>query len=164
MTDLRFYFDGTNGTSVSGEVLLDVMISKEEKPKDIGQLKFKYSDSFFLHSACSYDHELAIMSLGLTMSAFTYKADGDKHARKALQFHRLRRPHYRKLPLRRSAKLRRLLRIHHCRKKAAGRYLSYPRRYTQPLLRRRVGQQRARSRGGISRPRRGLQGGSRRRL
>ena len=84
MTDLRFYFDGTNGTPVNGEVLLDVMISKEEKPKDIGQLKFRYSDSFFLHSACSYDHELAIMSLGLTMSAFTYKADGDKHARKAL--------------------------------------------------------------------------------
>lgn len=84
MTDLRFYFDGTNGTPVSGEVLLDVMISKEEKPKDIGQLKFRYSDSFFLHSACSYDHELAIMSLGLTMSAFTYKADGDKHARAAL--------------------------------------------------------------------------------
>ena len=49
MTDLRFYFDGTNGTPVSGEVLLDVMISKEEKPKDIGQLKFRYSDSFFLH-------------------------------------------------------------------------------------------------------------------
>lgn len=84
MTDLRFYFDGTNGTPVNGEVLLDVMISKEEKPKDIGQLKFRYSDSFFLHSACSYDHELAIMSLGLTMSAFTYKADGDKHARAAL--------------------------------------------------------------------------------
>lgn len=50
MTDLRFYFDGTNGTPVNGEVLLDVMISKEEKPKDIGQLKFRYSDSFFLHS------------------------------------------------------------------------------------------------------------------
>lgn len=46
MTDLRFYFDGTNGTPVNGEVLLDVMISKEEKPKDIGQLKFRYSDSF----------------------------------------------------------------------------------------------------------------------
>lgn len=118
MTDLRFYFDGTNGTPVNGEVLLDVMISKEEKPKDIGQLKFRYSDSFFLHSACSYDHELAIMSLGLTMSAFTYKADGDKHARAGAACDWLRRPHYRKLPLRRSAKLRRLLRIHHRGKKA----------------------------------------------
>ena len=164
MTDLRFYFDGTNGTPVNGEVLLDVMISKEEKPKDIGQLKFRYSDSFFLHSACSYDHELAIMSLGLTMSAFTYKADGDKHARAALQCDWLRRPHDRKLPLRRSAKLRRLLRIHHRGKKAAGRYLPYPRRYPQPLLRRRMGQQRARGRGSIPRPCRGLQGRGRRRL
>ncbi len=84
MTDLKFYFDGTNGTPVSGEVSIDVMISKQEKPKDIGQLKFKYSDEFFLRSACSYNHELAIMSLGLTMSAFTYKDDGDRHTRCAL--------------------------------------------------------------------------------
>ena len=84
MTDLKFYFDGTNGTPFSGEVSIDVMISKQEKPKDIGQLKFKYSDAYFLRSACSYNHELAIMSLGLTMSAFTYKKDGDKHTRAAL--------------------------------------------------------------------------------
>lgn len=99
MTDLRFYFDGTNGTPVSGEVLLDVMISKEEKPKDIGQLKFKYSDSFFLHSACSYDHELAIMSLGLTMSAFTYKKRRRQACAQGAARNRLRRPHDRKLPL-----------------------------------------------------------------
>ncbi len=84
MTELKFYFDGTNGTPFSGEVSIDVMISKQEKPKDIGQLKFKYSDSFFLRSACSYNHELAIMSLGLTMSAFTYENDGDRHTRSAL--------------------------------------------------------------------------------
>lgn len=48
MTDLRFYFDRhERNRPVNGEVLLDVMISKEEKPKDIGQLKFRYSDSFF---------------------------------------------------------------------------------------------------------------------
>ena len=84
MTDLKFYFDGTNGTPFSGEVSIDVMISKQERLKDIGQLKFKYSDAYFLRSACSYNHELAIMSLGLTMSAFTYKNDGDKHTRAAL--------------------------------------------------------------------------------
>lgn len=84
MTDLKFYFDGTNGTPFSGEVSIDVMISKQERLKDIGQLKFKYSDAYFLRSACSYNHELAIMSLGLTMSAFTYKNDGDKHMRAAL--------------------------------------------------------------------------------
>ena len=84
MTELKFYFDGTNGTPFSGEVSIDVMISKQEKPKDIGRLKFKYSDSFFLRSACSYNHELAIMSLGLTMSAFTYENDGDRHTRSAL--------------------------------------------------------------------------------
>lgn len=84
MTDLKFYFDGTNGTPVSGEIPVSVMISKEDAPADIGQLRFKYSDSFFLRSACSYNHELAIMSLGLTMSAFTYKKDGDRHTRDAL--------------------------------------------------------------------------------
>ena len=79
MTDLRFYFDGTNGTPVNGEVLLDVMISKEEKPKDIGQLKFRYSDSFFLHSACSYDHELAIMSgnVLLPLLYYSFKTQGE---------------------------------------------------------------------------------------
>ena len=33
MTDLKFYFDGTNGTPFSGEVSIDVMISKQEKNK-----------------------------------------------------------------------------------------------------------------------------------
>ena len=84
MTDLKFYFDGTNGTPVNGDISVSVMISKEDAPNAIGRLGFKYSDSFFLRSACSYDHELAITSLGLTMSAFTYKDDGDKHTRSAL--------------------------------------------------------------------------------
>lgn len=84
MTDLRFYFDGTNGTPAEGDVPISVMISKEHNPTDIGELKFRYSDAYFLRSACSYNHELAIMSLGLTMSAFTYKNDGDKYTRAAL--------------------------------------------------------------------------------
>lgn len=84
MSQLKFYLDGTNGTPVDGEVSIDVLISKEGIGKELGKLKFRYSDAFFLHSACSYDHELAVMSLGLTMSAFTYKGDGDKHTRAAL--------------------------------------------------------------------------------
>ena len=84
MTDLRFYFDGTNGTPVSGSVPISVMISKSDPPKDIGTLDFYYSDSFFMRSACSYNHKLAILSLGLTMSSFTYKNDGDKYTRSAL--------------------------------------------------------------------------------
>lgn len=84
MSELKFYFNGTNGTPMTGEVPISVLISKENAGKAVGELGFYYSDSFFLHSACSYDHELAIMSLGLTMSAFTYKNDGDKHTRAAL--------------------------------------------------------------------------------
>lgn len=87
MNDLKFYFDGTNGTPFDGDLTVSIMISKKDRPKDapkLGKLCLHYSDSFFLHSACSYDHQLAIMSLGLTMSAFTYEQDGDKHMRAVL--------------------------------------------------------------------------------
>lgn len=84
MANIKFFFDGTNGRPVSGEVPVSVLISKEPSDKPVGTLIFKYSDSFFLRSACSYNHELAIMSLGLTMSAFTLEGLGDTPARQAL--------------------------------------------------------------------------------
>lgn len=84
MTDLKFYFDGTNGTPFEGMVSVSTLISKTGDAGDIGTLPFHYSDSFFSGSACSYDHRLAIMSMGVTMSAFTYKKDGDKYIRRLL--------------------------------------------------------------------------------
>lgn len=84
MANIRFFFDGTNGRPVSGEVPVSVLVSKEAADKPVGTLMFKYSDSFFLRSACSYNHQLAIMSLGLTMSAFTLEGLGDTPTRRAL--------------------------------------------------------------------------------
>lgn len=86
-TELRFYFDGTNGIPVEGEVPLNVMISKQNADSErlVGELKFRYSDTYFLRSACSYNHALAIMSLGMTMSAFTCGEEGDGCMRTALR-------------------------------------------------------------------------------
>lgn len=47
-------------------------------------LPFRYSDDFFKKSACAYDHRLCILSLGLTMSTFAFRGEGDEHIRKSL--------------------------------------------------------------------------------
>ena len=85
MTDLKFYFDGTNGTPFEGEVSVSTLISKSGDADDVGSLPFEYSDSFFSGSACSYNHKLALMSMGMTMSAFTRKNEGDKYIRRLLR-------------------------------------------------------------------------------
>ena len=84
MTDLKFYFDGTNGKPFEGEVSVSTLISKLGDADGVGSLPFEYSDSFFSGSACSYNHKLAIMSMGMTMSSFTIKNDGDKYIRSQL--------------------------------------------------------------------------------
>lgn len=84
MTDLKFYFDGTNGTPFEGEVSVSMLISKLGDADELGFLPFEYSDSFFSGSACSYNHKLALMSMGMTMSAFTRKNEGDKYIRRLL--------------------------------------------------------------------------------
>lgn len=84
MTDLKFYFDGTNGSPFEGEVSVSALISKLGDADEVGRLPFEYSDSFFSRSACSYNHKLALMSLGMTMSAFTRKNEGDKYIRSLL--------------------------------------------------------------------------------
>ena len=84
MTDLKFYFDGTNGKPFEGEVSVSTLISKLGDADGVGSLPFEYSDSFFSGSACSYNHKLAIMSMGMTMSSFTIKNDGDKYIRSLL--------------------------------------------------------------------------------
>lgn len=84
MNELKYYFDGTNGTPVDGPVSVDLLLSKYRDVDVLGKLPFYYSDSFFSHSACSYDHKLAKMSFGATMAAFTYKKQGDKYIRSLL--------------------------------------------------------------------------------
>lgn len=60
------------------------MIRSTDGDKDVAAvLPFRYSDDFFKKSACSYDHRLCVLSLGLTMSAFAFKGEGDCHVRKA---------------------------------------------------------------------------------
>lgn len=84
LNELKFYFDGTVGKPFEGTVDVDMLLSKNRDSDTLAKLPFYYSDSFFSHSACSYDHALAKMSLGVTMSAFTYKKEGDKHIRALL--------------------------------------------------------------------------------
>ena len=84
MIALKHYFDGTNGCGIEGDVPVSLLISSESKPNTVGTMYFRYSDGFFDNSACSYNHELAMMSLGMSMSAFTYKGSGDKYIRSLL--------------------------------------------------------------------------------
>lgn len=84
MTDLKYYFDGTNGYPVSATVSADLLISSREKFNTVAALPFEYSDSLFDHSGSSYRHDLCVMSLGMCMSAFSHKADGDMHIRSLL--------------------------------------------------------------------------------
>ena len=81
MIALKHYFDGTNGCSINGDVPVSMLISSEKCSDPLGTMYFKYSDEFFDKSACSYNHELAMMSLGMSMSAFTYDGSGDKYIR-----------------------------------------------------------------------------------
>ena len=84
MIALKHYFDGTNGCGIEGDVPVSLLISSDSKPNTVGTMYFRYSDGFFDNSACSYNHELAMMSLGMSMSAFTYKGSGDKYIRSLL--------------------------------------------------------------------------------
>lgn len=60
------------------------MIRSADGDDDVAAvLPFRYSDDFFKKSACSYDHRLCILSLGLTMSAFAFRGDGDARVRKS---------------------------------------------------------------------------------
>ena len=84
MMPLRHYFDGTNGIAIEGDVPVSMLVSSDKRPDAVETMYFRYSDHFFDKSACSYDHELAMMSLGMSMSAFTYKVSGDKYIRHLL--------------------------------------------------------------------------------
>ena len=84
MMPLRHYFDGTNGVAIEGDVPVSMLVSSDKRPDAVETMYFRYSDHFFDKSACSYDHELAMMSLGMSMSAFTYKVSGDKYIRSLL--------------------------------------------------------------------------------
>ncbi len=85
MSDFLSYFSGVKGNIVSGNVNVPFLISKEtDGISKISTLPFYYSDEFFLKSACSYNHRLAIMSLGMSMSAFTENISGDRSVRSLL--------------------------------------------------------------------------------
>ena len=84
MTDLRYYFNGINGTAFEGTVDADFLICERSRFNEVASLPFEYSDELFSRSGCSYRHELAIMSLGMCMSAFTHSTNGDKHIRSLL--------------------------------------------------------------------------------
>ncbi len=85
MTDLKYYFDGTNGYPVTGTVTANLLLSCREKFNTVASLPFEYSDSLFDNSGCSYRHDLCLMSLGLCMPAFSHKNDGDIHIRGILR-------------------------------------------------------------------------------
>lgn len=82
MTDMRFYFNGMNGTPVRTRVAVPFLVSGDRDR--VSEEKFYYSDSFFSGSAAAYDHALAQMSLGMTMSAFTLGDHSDEYIRKLL--------------------------------------------------------------------------------
>ena len=84
MTDLKFYFNGTNGMPVSGGVAVPFLVSGDPTCTMVCEEEMFYSDAFFSKSAAAYDHELAIMSLGMTMAAFTIPGEGDKYIRRLL--------------------------------------------------------------------------------
>lgn len=84
MNDLLLHFSGINGKAMNGSVEVPMLISKESSKITPASLPFYYSDEFFLKSACSYNHRLAIMSLGMTMSAYTMAGAGDKPVRSLL--------------------------------------------------------------------------------
>ena len=84
MNEFLLYFSGIKGKYVDGNVGVPFLVSKEGNLIGKSELPFYYSDEFFTKSACSYNHKLAVMSLGMSMSAFTRKAYGDKPVRSLL--------------------------------------------------------------------------------
>ena len=84
MNDLLLHFLGINGHPVSGSVSVPFLVSKEDNSIGRSSFPINYSDEFFLKSACSYNHSLAVMSLGMTMSAFTRNDSGDRPVRALL--------------------------------------------------------------------------------
>lgn len=81
MNNILNYFNGTNGTPVDGTVSVPFLVSYKGSAKPVDSMPMYYSDAFFSSSSGSYNHKLAIMSLGMTMAAFTYKSDGDRYIR-----------------------------------------------------------------------------------
>lgn len=84
MSDFLTYFSGIKGRAVNGNVNVPFLISKEDDGILRGELPFYYSDEFFLKSSCSYNHKLAVMSLGMSMSAFTQSSSVDRPIRTLL--------------------------------------------------------------------------------
>lgn len=84
MNNLLLHFFGINGKPFSGEVSVPFLVSKEDANVGRSTLPFYYSDEFFLKSACSYNHKLAVMSLGMSMAAFTRMDSTDKPVRALL--------------------------------------------------------------------------------
>lgn len=84
MTDFLHYFSGIKGRAVSGEVDVPFLISKEDGPADRSTYPIFYTDAFFSKSACSYNHKLAVMSLGMSMAAFSRPDSNDRPIRKLL--------------------------------------------------------------------------------
>lgn len=80
MTDIRFYFNGMNGTPVQSHVAVPFIVSAA--PNRVDEEELYYSDAFFSGSAAAYDHALAQMSLGMTMSAFTLGKHSDEYIRR----------------------------------------------------------------------------------
>lgn len=81
MNELLLHLGSLKGTPVKGKINIDFRSSHAER---LRRLSLYYSDSMFLHSACEYDHELAKISLGMTMSAVSYNGTGAKHITNAL--------------------------------------------------------------------------------
>ncbi|MDO4815514.1 MAG: lipase family protein [Bacillota bacterium] len=81
MNELLTHFSGLRGTSVDGEIKIEFRSSFSAR---LSTLPFFYSDSFFSHSACAYDHALAKLSLGITMSAVSHKSFGARYITNSL--------------------------------------------------------------------------------
>jgi len=77
MLNIKSYFDGSVGTPVNGRIEIPLLVNSSSAISRRSELCTYYSDSFFSHSATSFDHDLAIMSLCMTMPAFTVDNEGD---------------------------------------------------------------------------------------
>lgn len=64
---------------------MNFVVSHSGRDRKLSSIPMYYSDSFFKGSACSYDHRLALMSLGLAMSSFSAKQSGDRYIRGLLR-------------------------------------------------------------------------------
>ena len=84
MNEFLLHFSGIKGKSVNGNVDVPFLVAKEDNLISRSKRPFYYSDEFFIKSSCSYNHQLAVMSLGMSMAAFTRKGLDDKSVRSLL--------------------------------------------------------------------------------